>query len=142
MSEKHSCQTILFTCLDWRLHPKTENYFQKQCQSFDLCVTAGSIKGFLEKPSQKYLLEQIKTSQKLHNSKNIILTLHRDCGAFGGSRRFKNSKEEFLHHQKILNEAEKIISKKFPKSKIIKYFIELRKFDENKWIVSFKKVAN
>lgn len=136
--KKHSCFAILFACLDWRLHLELEDHLKKKYKDFDLCVVAGSLKGLIEKSTRDYFLKQIEISKKLHNSKVIILTMHRDCGAYGGSASFKNPKDEFLHHQKILSEAEKIVSKKFPKSKIIKYFIDLD-FKEGKWAILPRK---
>lgn len=135
----HSCFAVLFNCLDWRLHPQLENYFKKKSGTFDLCVVAGSLKGLLDKTTQDYFLKQIEISQKLHNSKTIILTMHKDCGAYGGSLNFKDSKEEFFHHKHILAEAEKIVSKKFPKTKVIKYFVDLE-FKRSKWVSRPEKI--
>lgn len=135
----HSCFTVVFTCLDWRLHPQLENYFKEKYGTFDLCVVAGSLKGLLDKTTQDYFLKQIEISQKLHNSKAIILTMHKDCGAYGGSLNFKGAEEEFFHHKKILAGAEKILSKKFPRTKIIKYFIDLE-FKKGGWALRPEKI--
>ena len=139
MLKTHACEAILLSCLDWRLHSKVEECFRKKYGNLDLCITAGALSGLLENPWQDYLLKQIETSQKLHDSKIIILTMHRDCGAFGGSAKFQNKKDEFLHHQKILKQMGQVLSKKFPKSKIVKYFIDLE-FKKDKWIPLVKSV--
>jgi hypothetical protein len=33
---------------------------------------------------REFLIEQIRTSIRLHQTKRVILTLHSDCGAYGG----------------------------------------------------------
>ncbi|MGC9046677.1 MAG: carbonic anhydrase [Minisyncoccia bacterium] len=137
--KKHSCSAVLFTCLDWRLHPQIENYFKQKYRTFDLCVVAGSLKGLLDKTTQDYFLKQIEISQKLHNSKTIILTMHKDCGAYGGSLNFKDPKEEFSHHKNILAKTEKIVFQKFPKTKVLKYFINLE-FKKDKWVSHYRIV--
>ena len=138
MNNPYSCPAILFTCLDWRLHPDVEDYFKKEYKNFDLCVSAGSLKDLIDETTQEYFLRQIKCSRELHNSQTVILTMHQDCGAYGGTANFKNAEDEFDHYQKIMTEAETIIIKKFPEAKIVKYFIGLE-FENNKWISSPKR---
>ncbi|MEK9165605.1 MAG: carbonic anhydrase [Patescibacteria group bacterium] len=121
----HYCNAIVFVCIDWRLHPKIEADFKKKYGRFDLCATAGSIKGFFDPEIKKFLLKQIEISHKLHHTKTVVLTFHRDCGAYGGSSSFADRDDEKRRAKIELNKAEKIISKKFPQLKIIKQFIEL-----------------
>lgn len=134
----HSCQAILFACIDWRLHPGLGNYFKKETGKFDLCASAGSIKGFIEKESRDFFLRQIEISQKLHESKIVILTMHKDCGAFGGSKNFNDRTKEISHHKDVLESAAEVIERRFPEYKILKYFIDLNQ-EKNKWRISPKK---
>ncbi|MFH1657367.1 MAG: carbonic anhydrase [bacterium] len=137
--DSHSCPAVLFVCLDWRLHPAVENFFQKEYGRFDLCVSAGSLKDLIEKRTRDYFLEQIACSQRLHSSQTVIITMHKDCGAYGGSAKFKNIKEELAFYKKILTEAKALIVKKFPKTKVVKYFIDLE-FKKDKWISTAIKI--
>lgn len=104
-SVSHDCNAIVFTCIDFRLHPAVESFFKKTYKSFDLVAIAGSVKSPL-------LIEQIKISSRLHHIKKIVLTMHMDCGAWGGSKTFKNDLAEAAHHQEVLKRAGIILSKK------------------------------
>lgn len=121
----HTASAIIFACIDWRLHPKIETDFQKKYGRFDLCATAGAIKGFFDPAAKNYFLKQIEISQKLHHIKKVVLTIHRDCGAYGGSKSFVNADDEYRRAKTELGKAEKIILKKFPHLQILKQFIEL-----------------
>ena len=122
----HSCKAIIFACIDWRLHPKIEEHFKKKYGQFDLCATAGAIKGFFDPMIKNYFLKQIEISRKLHYIKTVVLTIHRDCGAYGGSSSFDSLDYEMKRAKIELDKAEKIISKQFPKLKIIKQFLEIK----------------
>jgi len=129
---------LLFDCLDWRLHPQLENYFLERHGGCDLCITAGSLKGLVEEATRAYFLSQIEVSKQLHNCQGVILTMHMDCGAYGGSKSFENKAAEISHYENILKEAEKIILGGFPEMLVEKYIIELEHTDGN-W--SSKPVA-
>ena len=128
----HNCKAIAFTCIDWRLHPQLEELLKEHCGVFDLCATAGAVKGLHNSSSQDFFLNQIEISVKLHSPETIILTVHRDCGAYGGSGAFANKDEEFAHHSKVLEETADFLKAKFPEFKIEKFFIELEERD-GKW---------
>ncbi len=135
----HSCPAILFVCLDWRLHPEIENYFQKEYNNYDLCVSAGSLKDLIAENTQDYFLSQIECSRKLHNSQTVVLTMHQDCGAYGGTANFESAEDEFNYYQKVMEEAKLVVLKKFPEAKVIKYFIGLE-LKENKWVSDPKRI--
>lgn len=125
---------LLFDCLDWRLHPRLESYFSERHDGCDLCVTAGSLKGLVEEPTRAYFLNQIEISKKLHNCQGVILTMHMDCGAYGGSKNFTSAKTEKDCYEKILSEAEAAIITAFPGMAVEKYIIELEPND-NGWTI-------
>lgn len=129
---------LLFACLDWRLHPEIEKYFS-QNNNCDCCITAGSIKGLIEKSTRQFFLDQVSISKKLHNCQAIILTAHIDCGAYGGSAVFKDINSEILFHKEELQKAETIIVKDFPGLLIEKYIIHLEK-NRNDWFINPQKL--
>ena len=120
---------LLFNCLDWRLHPQVENYFLERHDGCDLCVTAGSLKGLIEEETRAYFLGQIEISKQLHNCQGVILTMHMDCGAYGGSKNFECKAAETTHYENILGEAKKIVLAAFPDLAVEKYIIELESSD-------------
>jgi len=68
------------------------NTFSKGFKNFDLIKIAGGAEALVGGASsdQDFVLSQIKTSVRLHHARRIILMLHRDCGAYGGSKSFAN----------------------------------------------------
>jgi len=125
---------LLFACLDRRLHPEIEKYFIRN-SSCDCCITAGSIKGLIEKNSRQFFLDQIAVSKKLHHCQAVILTTHIDCGAYGSSAAFKNISSEVAFHKKQLQKANKIITKSFSDLAIENYIIQLKK-NRDHWSIN------
>lgn len=124
---------LLFDCLDWRLHPQIENYFKEHFGDCDLCVTAGSIKGFIDLETRNFFLEQIGVSKKLHRCAGVILTMHMDCGAFGGSDAFGGRESELAHHKGLMEKARGIINQAYPEMKVDSFIIDLKK-DGGGWL--------
>ncbi len=105
-SVSHDCNAIVFTCIDFRLHPAVESFFKKTYKSFDLTSIAGAVK------SPRLMMEQIEISSRLHHVKKVVLTMHMDCGAWGGNRAFESDHIEATHHRKVLKLAGTLLSKK------------------------------
>lgn len=87
----------------------------------DLIVLAGGAKNLsspLEHEDKTVVLENIAISIKLHSAKNIILTTHEDCGAYGGSKKFSSQFAETEFHRKELQKAAKFVKKHFPRLRI------------------------
>lgn len=130
---------LLFSCLDWRLHPQDVNYFLDGADGCDLCVTAGSVKGLIDPATRDYFLEQIAISKKLHNCQAVVLTMHMDCGAYGGSAAFAGADAETANCKDQLARAEKIVSDRFPELVIETYIIGLSR-SENAWNIIPQKI--
>jgi len=89
--------------------------FTKKFKHFDLVKIAGGAKALAgdASPERDFVLGQIKTSVRLHGTKRIALILHRDCGAYGGSKKFSDEAAEknqqanqlFIAKQFLTNEA-------------------------------------
>jgi len=61
---------------------------------------------------KEYLLDQIETSVRLHDSKKVVLMNHVDCGAYGGSKKFANRDEEVRFHIDELKKAEIVVKER------------------------------
>lgn len=109
--------SLVLLCIDYRFWPQALPILEKKYGDFDLIEIAGSSKNLtspLEKEDKIALLENIGISVKLHHPHKIILTNHTDCGAYGGSKKFKSHDEEIEFHKEELVKAKKIIEEKFP----------------------------
>jgi carbonic anhydrase len=70
--------------------------FTKGMENFDLVKVAGGAKALAEGPSpaRDFLTDQVAVSIRLHGAKKVMLMLHEDCGAYGGSKRFADGETE------------------------------------------------
>ena len=72
-----------------------------------------------------FVLEQIRTSMRLHNTKRVILMLHSDCGAYGGLPAFGgNAETEATHHRRELARAAANLLGAIPGVEVQGYFVD------------------
>lgn len=115
----HHCRALLIRCIDFRLAKSIKNYLEENnlVGDCDVLSVAGAVKPLLspKNPSDKdFIFDQINTSVNLHNIKEVILSNHTDCGAYGGSAKFASSEEEESFHVKEMKTAKEIILQKYP----------------------------
>jgi len=115
-------EAIVLTCIDFRFHEKLKNALVKlKIKKYDLLALAGGAKN-LASPTkaiyQKTVLDNIKLAADLHKIKTVVLCNHIDCGAYGGSGKYKNLREETTFHKSELKKSEELIKKTFSKLKV------------------------
>jgi hypothetical protein len=96
--EPYVCDAAIVSCFDNRFQLAFTKYFKRVgILNSDPIKVAGGAKS-LASPEcagdREFLLEQIHISIRLHQTKLVVLTLHSDCGAYGGlSGAFDNDVE-------------------------------------------------
>lgn len=93
----------------------------------DTIRVAGSAKN-LSSPEKEmdreFVLEQFRKSMRLHGTKRAILTVHSDCGAYGGIAAFHHdAKAEAAHHRQELIRAAEIVRQAIPELEVRGYFL-------------------
>ncbi|MGJ0510851.1 hypothetical protein [Methylocystis sp.] len=89
--ESHDAEVLLVTCIDFRFIEKVMNLID--CAGltgkFDYVILAGAELGPVvdyppdPKPHwQKFFLDHLALSKRLHNIKKVLVLGHRDCGAY------------------------------------------------------------
>lgn len=132
---------VVFGCLDDRFYHLFERlvemleaeggYSGEEAIVYtDRVIFAGGGKSLGEEgtPQQAQLMNQIGTSVKLHHTRNIVVTTHEDCGAYGeeaasgGDRR-----KQFLFHGARHREIEDAILARYPefKGKIRHFYLSI-----------------
>ena len=71
-----------------------------------------------------FVLDQIKKSAQLHGTKRVVLMLHRDCGAYGGSKQFADAAAEKEYFMGQLRRAEEFVKKELPDMRVDSYFAD------------------
>jgi hypothetical protein len=120
-NEEYVADACVFLCFDdrmWRL--RKELIKKRGFKNVDLVLVAGSIKALAgDNPAARdFLLDQIDVSRRLHHTKEVILTLHIDCGAYGFSKSFPNLDAEYRHHEAELTKAKAVVNERFPNLKV------------------------
>jgi carbonic anhydrase len=85
---KYQCDAAIVSCFDNRFQLAFEKYLKKvKIVYADPIKIAGGAKSLASPENEsdrEFLLEQIRKSIRLHDTHRVILTLHSDCGAYGG----------------------------------------------------------
>lgn len=113
-------------CIDYRFWPHVLPILEKKYGDFDLIEVAGGAKGLASPKNsaeRTVLLSNIKTSIMLHHTTTIVLINHRDCGAYGGSKKFESLDSEINYHSRELGKARDYVRKHFPGHKVETIFI-------------------
>jgi carbonic anhydrase len=119
-AEHYVADACIVWCSDDRFYKLLKKFGKKQkFKNLDLVKIAGGAKALatpIDEPSAErdFVLNQLMTAVRLHGAKRIILMLHRDCGAYGGSENFINEYEE---HTKLLGDlriAREFVKKEMP----------------------------
>lgn len=110
----HTCQAIVVNCIDFRLRKSLRSFLTSHLDEggYDRVAIAGAVKNL------PFVVEQIAISERLHKIQEIYLINHEDCGAYGAEGTYEKHKEDLLF-------AKTILSQKFPKLKIILYYLKL-----------------
>ncbi len=120
--EHYAANACVVWCFDDRFY-KLLKAFGKQegFAHIDLVKLAGGAKALAGEasPDRDFVLNQIKTSVRLHGTNHVVLMLHRDCGAFGGSKSFADADAEKVELSKQLSAARDFIKKELPNILVI-----------------------
>jgi carbonic anhydrase len=115
-----------------------DNRFELGCSTFlknigvvvsDPIKVAGGAK-CLSSPNnvseREFVLDQIRTSMRLHGTKRVLLIVHSDCGAYGGLAQGFNgdAKAEAAHHKQELHRAAAKLAEAIPGLQIEGYFVD------------------
>jgi carbonic anhydrase len=125
--EHYAANACIVWCFDDRFY-KLLKAFGKQ-EGFghiDLVKVAGGAKALAgdASPDRDFVLNQIKTSVRLHGTKRVILMLHRDCGAYGGSKAFSDADVEREELAKHLGAGRDLVKKEVPDVSVDAYFAD------------------
>jgi len=76
---------------------------------------------------QDFILEQVRMSIRLHQTRRVLVMSHSDCATYGGLAHFQGDRAaEAEHHRAELHRAAELLAEHFPGLSIEPYFV---KFD-------------
>jgi hypothetical protein len=140
--EKYQCDAAVVWCFDNRFNLGFTKFLKRiGILNPDPIKIAGGAKS-LASPEQEsdreFVLEQIRKSIRLHQTKLVILKLHSDCGAYGGLEAFGNDPAaEARHHEQELQRAADCLRNAFPEIEVHAYFVDF----EGVWAVELAEAG-
>jgi hypothetical protein len=127
--DKYQCDAAIVWCFDNRFELGFRKYLKRiGVVNSDPIKVAGGAKS-LASPEQErdreFVLEQIRKSIRLHDTRRVILMLHSDCGAYGGLAAFNHDVQaERIHHRNELRAAGEYLAHQLPGMEIDTYFVD------------------
>jgi carbonic anhydrase len=124
-------EAAVLCCFDHRINRAVRKFLKKQgIENPDMIVVAGGAKTLASPRNdfeQDFILEQVRMSIRLHQSKRVLVMSHSDCATYGGLAYFKGDQAaEAAHHRAELLRAAELVTKNFPGVSVEPYFV---KFD-------------
>ena len=127
--ERYQCDAAIVWCFDHRFNTGFTKFLKKKAIEFsDPIKIAGGAKSLASPENEsdrEFVIEQIRKSIRLHQTKLVILKLHSDCGAYGGLEAFGNDPAvEAKHHEQELRRAADFLANAIPGIEIQAYYVD------------------
>lgn len=127
----YTADAAVLCCFDHRISTAVRKFLKKQgINRADMIVVAGGAKTLASPRNdfeQDFILEQVRMSIRLHQTKRVLVMSHSDCATYGGLAHFKGDVQaEADHHRAELLRAGELLTSNFPGISVEPYFV---KFD-------------
>jgi len=135
--DNYRADAAVVWCFDSRFQVGFHKFLKRQSiANFDEIRIAGGAKSLAsgDRPEDReFVLGQIRTSIRLHGTELVILTLHSDCGAYGGLNGgfCGDAAAEARHHETELMRAAECVRNEIPGVKVQTLFVDF----EGVWAV-------
>ncbi len=135
--EKYQSDAAVVSCFDNRFQLGFSKFLKRiGVSNSDQITIAGGAKCLASperETDREFVLDQIRKSVRLHGTKRVILTLHSDCGAYGGLVGVSggNARLEAQHHDGELRRAAEYLHSAIPGMDVEAYFVDF----EGVWTV-------
>lgn len=127
--ERYKCDAAVVWCFDNRFELLLRKLVKRLgIVYYDPIRIAGGTK-YLASPDdeneRQFVLNQIRLSIRLHETRHVILMLHSDCGAYGGLSAFGgDSVKEAENHRGELQRAASYLLSQIPDITVTPYFVD------------------
>ncbi len=127
--EPYRCDAAVVWCFDHRFDLSLRKFLKWiGVIHFDLVKVAGGAKCLASpdrESEREFILDQIRKSIRLHETRRVILMVHSDCGAYGGLKSFgEDALVEARHHRGELQSACQIVRAAFPGVQVDGYYVD------------------
>jgi carbonic anhydrase len=142
MRDQYVADAAVVWCFDHRFHTGFAKFLKRiGATEIDVIKIAGGAKALASPATESeraFVLNQIRASIRLHQSRRVILMVHSDCGGYGGLAAFGNDPlREAEHHADELRKAARCVAEAIPEIKIEVYFVNF----EGVWEIELGQVT-
>ena len=126
--EPYVADAAVLCCFDYRINRAVRKFLKKQgIEKADMVIVAGGAKTLASPRNdfeQDFILEQVRMSIRLHQTKRVLVMSHSDCATYGGLAHFKGDRSaEAAHHRGELLRAGMLLTQNFPALSVEPYFV-------------------
>jgi carbonic anhydrase len=126
--EAYVADAAVLCCFDHRISRALRKFLKKQAiERADMIVVAGGAKTLASPRNdfeQDFIIEQVRMSIRLHQTKRVMVMSHSDCATYGGLTHFKGDRAaEAAHHRTELLRARELLTSNFPHLSVEAYFV-------------------
>ena len=130
-ADPYVADAAVLCCFDHRIGTAVQKFLKKRAIArADMIVVAGGAKTLASPRNdfeRDFILEQVRMSIRLHQTKRVLVMSHSDCATYGGLAHFKGDQAaEAAHHRSELLRAGELLTANFPDISVEPYFV---KFD-------------
>ena len=127
--QRYSCDGAIVWCFDNRFEVGFRKFLKRTgVINIDPIKVAGGAKCLASPDAEserQFVLEQIRKSMRLHDTRRVILMVHSDCGAYGGLEKFANDpRREAEHHCTELHAAAATLRAAIPEVEVKGYYMD------------------
>jgi len=119
----HNCQNLLLGCMDFRLQTIIFAWLKENgyAGDADIILVPGSCKVVAENPAgcqAGLVLDGIRLAYEKHGVRRFFLTMHEDCGAYGGQTAFVSAEAEKIKHLADMKKVREFLKEKYPDAEV------------------------
>ena len=125
---QYVADAAVLCCFDYRINRAVRKFLKKQAiEKADMIIVAGGAKTLASPRNdfeQDFILEQVRMSIRLHQTRRVLVMSHSDCATYGGLAHFKGDRAaEAAHHRAELLRAAELLTTNFPDISVEPYFV-------------------
>ena len=126
--EAYTADAAVLCCFDQRIRLAVNKFLQRRgILRPDMIVVAGGAKTLASPRNdfeRDFILEQVRMSIRLHQTRQMFLMSHSDCATYGGLAAFGGDRgKEATHHQHELRRAADLVKISFPELDVKCFFV-------------------
>ena len=126
--DPYLADAAVLCCFDQRIRLAVHKFLKHQgILRPDMIVVAGGAKTLASPRNdfeRDFILEQVRMSMRLHQTRRLYLMSHSDCATYGGLAAYGGDRErEAAHHQQELEHGAELLRTEFPDLVVERYFV-------------------